>query len=183
MTADTQIPPHRFPPLAAWNALCARLDAAAPAILTTLARFAFAAVLLAFFWNSAGTKLDGLFTPTLGAYAQIFPRALEAASYDLSSFGTVHHAIILLGAWAEYILPALILLGLFTRLAALGMIGFVLVMTIVDIAGHGAGIGTWFDRDAASLIADQRLLWLVLLMTLVLRGAGPLSLDRIIGLR
>ena len=81
-------------------------------------------------------------------------------------------------------LPLLIVVGLLTRLAALGMIGFVIVQSATDIVGHGAWangtFGAWFDRASAALIADQRAFWLLALAILVLKGAGPLSLDRII---
>jgi hypothetical protein len=83
---------------------------------------------------------------------------------------------VLFGTWAEFILPALVVLGLFTRLAALGMIGFVLVLTWVDIMGHGAGpetIGAWFNNTSGDAILDQRAFWIFLLIVLVLRGAGP----------
>jgi putative oxidoreductase len=168
------------------NSVAKGASAMAGVTLPTLARLAFAAVLLQFFWSSAGTKLDGIFTPSLGAYAQIFPVAMLNAGYDVSQLSAFHTIVVLLGSWAEYILPALVVVGLFTRLSALGMIGFVIVMSFVDITGHGADastIGAWFDRDAASLILDQRTLWTVVLLTLVLKGAGPLSLDRIIGLK
>lgn len=55
-------------------------------------------------------------------------------------------------------------------------------MTCVDIYGHHvepATIGAWFDPKAGSVILDQRLFWLLLLVTLVLKGGGPLSLDRL----
>ncbi|HCQ66032.1 MAG TPA: hypothetical protein DIU07_13175, partial [Rhodobacteraceae bacterium] len=87
---------------------------------------------------------------------------------------------------AEFILPALILVGLLTRLAALGMIGFVVLQSLTDIVGHAADpgtIGAWFDRLPDSVILDQRLLWVFVLLTLVLKGAGPLSLDRLIDRR
>lgn len=157
------------------------------AALPLLARFAFAAVLATFFWASAATKLDSFpFGLSLGAYAQIFPRAVEAAGYDLTQLSALHRVIALLGTYAELVLPALIVIGLATRLAALGMIGFILVMSAVDIWGHNASaqtIGAWFDRDAYSLLVDQRALWVVVLAILVLRGAGPLSLDRLIAAR
>jgi putative oxidoreductase len=156
-------------------------------LLPLLARIVFAGVLLLFFWASAATKLDSFpFGLSLGSYAQIFPRAMEAAGYDIGKLGLYHYLVVLAGTYGEFILPALIVLGLATRLAALGMIGFVIVLTLTDIIGHKAGpetIGAWFDRDAASLIADQRALWLVLLAILVLRGAGPLSLDRLFARR
>jgi putative oxidoreductase len=78
----------------------------------------------------------------------------------------------------------MILLGLMTRIAALGMIGFIIVQTVTDLIGHGAWaqpetLGAWFDRAPDSPIMDQRALWLMLLMVLLVKGAGPLSLDRL----
>ena len=81
---------------------------------------------------------------------------------------------------AEYVLPALILIGLFTRLAALAMIGFVAVQTLVDVAGHGVPLGGFFDSSIALL--DERTLWVFLLFVLVSLGAGPLSADRILSM-
>lgn len=150
-------------------------------ILPFAARLVFAGVLLGYFWASALTKLDSFpFGLSLGAYAQIFPRAFDAVGYDASQMGMFHRMVIIAGTYAEVLLPLLIVLGLFTRLAALGMIGFVMVQTATDIWGHKVGeatIGAWFDRDSAALIADQRSLWVVLLLILVVRGAGALSLD------
>jgi putative oxidoreductase len=157
-------------------------DAISAAALPLAARLVFAGVLLGYFWASAMTKFAGFpFTLSDGAFAQIYPRAFESLGYNSAGFGLWPRAVVLLGSYAEFILPAMIILGLLTRLAALGMIGFVAVQTATDIWGHGAGAGTigaWFDRDAASLIADQRALWGLLLLILVLRGAGPFSLDR-----
>jgi len=157
-------------------------------LIPTLARFLFAAVLLMYFWNSGLTKLgDGFFgflNPT-GAYFQIFPKTAEALGYDTSKFGVFHWAVALAGTWSEFLLPALIVLGLLTRLASLGMLGFIAVQTLTDLFGHGvidepATIGHWFDNDASSLLMDQRSLWAFLLIILVIKGAGPLSLDRLL---
>jgi putative oxidoreductase len=149
-------------------------------LLPTAARLVFAAVLFGYFWSSAVTKLDGPFTPTLGGYAQIFPKAFEAAGYDIGQMGLWHKLVVLAGAWAEFALPVLILAGLFTRIAALGMAGFVVVQSLTDIWGHGAAAGAWFDRASDALILDQRALWLLLLAVLAVKGAGPLSADRLI---
>ena len=43
-----------------------------------------------------------------------------------------------------------------------------------------ATIGAWFDAASDALILDQRALWVFVLLTLVLKGAGPLSLDRVL---
>ncbi len=166
--------------------------ALAPWFLPTLARFTFAATLLIYFWNSArlklGEGLGGLFRPSGGAYAQIFPRAFENAGYDESALSFWHWAVTLLGTWAEFILPALLVLGLLTRLAALGMIGFVIVQTLTDLYGHGVidapeTLGAWFDRLPDAAILDQRLLWITILAIPLLQGAGPLSLDRLLKYR
>lgn len=174
------------------NTLADMAERSGPIILPTLARFTFAATLLGYFWASALTKtgagLFGVFNPSLGAYAQIFPKAMEAASYDVSQLGGFHTLVVIAGSLAEFILPLLLVVGLFTRLTALGMIGFVIVQSLTDLFGHGGiahheTLGAWFDRIPDSLILDQRLFWMAVLITLVIKGAGPLSLDRLLKLR
>ena len=173
--------------LTTYDRLTDRLSAAAPAVLPTLLRLVFAGVLLFYFWSSALTKLGpgpfGFLRPSDGAYIQIFPKAVEAAGYDFAQLGLFHWAVVVAGMWAEFALPLMIVLGLLTRLAALGMIGFIVVQSLTDIYGHGVGgddLGRWFDAMSASLILDQRALWGALLLTLVFLGAGPLSLDRLL---
>ena len=158
-------------------------------VLPTLARLVFAGVLLMYFWASGVTKLGdgilGFVFLDFGAYAQMFPKVFEAAGYDPSAIPGSYKALAVLGTWAEFILPLLIVVGLFTRLAALGMIGFVVVMSATDIVGHSADattIGTWFDRASGALIVDQRAFWILALLILVLRGAGPLSVDAVLGI-
>lgn len=168
----------------------AMLDSASGPVLTTTARLIFAATLFTYYVHSGLQKLGdgfaGLFQPSASAYVTIFPKAFEAAGYDVSQLGLFHWAVAFAGTWAEIILPMLIVLGLLTRLAALGMIGFVIVQSWVDIVGHGiasADIGAWFDRLPTAAILDQRALWVFLLLVLVFKGAGPLSLDRVLGAR
>ena len=125
----------------AYDAVFRSLEGLATPVMTTLARFLFAATLLLYYWNSGLTKLgDGLLgfiRPSDGAYIQIFPRTIEAIGYDFSQLGTFHWLVVTAGTWAEFILPLLIVIGLFTRLAALGMIGFVALQSWVDLFGHG----------------------------------------------
>jgi putative oxidoreductase len=161
----------------------APLDRAADWLLPTLARFGFAAVLSGYFWSSGLTKFDSIFVPSVGAYAQIFPKAFEAAGYDTHALGLIPYLIALFAGWAEVVLPLLIVIGLMTRLSALGMIGFAVVQSLTDVIGHmadSATIGAWFDRASDAVILDQRTLWVILLAILVLKGAGPLSLDRVV---
>ncbi len=155
-------------------------------VLPLLARFLFAAILLQYFWNSGLTKLGegffGFLNPSFGAYAQIFPKAVEAAEYDPANLSAFHWLVTVAGTWAEFILPALIIIGLMTRLAALGMIGFVVVQSLTDLYGHGGiehekTLGAWFDRFSDGLILDQRAFWVFILLVLVIKGAGLLSFD------
>lgn len=152
-------------------------------LVPTLARVVFASVLLVYYLNSATTKVGAsIFQPSSGAYVQIFPKTMEAVGYDSSQLNVFHWFVALSATWAEFILPVLILVGLFTRLSSIGMVGFIAVQSIVDITGHGLGardIGMWFDKQASSLILDQRTLWVFLLVVLIIKGAGPLSLDRL----
>lgn len=161
-------------------------------LVPTLARLLFASALLNYFWASGLTKLGdgllGIFQPSVGAYAQIFPRVMESVVYDTSQLSMFHWLVVVAGTWAEFILPALLVLGLLTRLSALGMIGFVVVQSLTDLYGHGAiehegTLGALFDRFPDAIILDQRAFWVFTLLVLVIKGAGPLSLERLIGRR
>lgn len=162
-----------------------------PWFLGLLARVVFASVLAGYFLNSAGTKVGegiaGFFMIRDNAYYQILPSVVEGAGGDVSQIALLPWGIIVaLGTYAEFILPILIVVGLFTRLAALGMIGFVAVQTVVDILFHmvdAQTIGTFFDRAPDATIADQRLLWLFVLAYLALKGPGTASVDALLARR
>lgn len=167
-----------------YASICDPLDRIAPMLLPTLARLAFFATLFWYYWNSAVLKLgDGglssLFAPNANMFGQMLPKAAEAVLWDISQATLIQKAIMLLGTWGEFILPVLVVIGLFTRFAALGMIGFIAVQTLVDVTGHGAALGTLFDT--AYGLADERLLWVFVMLVLVVRGAGPISVDYGVG--
>ncbi len=168
------------------NAIFAWVEKIGDTVMPIFARFTFGAVLLFYYWNSGLTKLGdgilGIFKPSIGAYSQIFPKKLEAAGYDISQFGFFEWIVVMAGTYAEFILPLLIIIGLATRLAAIGMIGFVVVQSLTDVYGHHATdvktLGMWFDRLSDSVIMDQRLLWVFVLAYIVFKGAGALSVDK-----
>ena len=158
-----------------------RIEALLP-LLPLLARGVFATSLLIYFWTAGVTKLGpgvfGFLSPAPGAYIQILPRAMELINCD-PEIGRA-------SCRAEFVLPALIVLGLVTRVAALGMIGFITIQSLTDLYGHGgitqpATLGAWFDKLPDGLILDQRAFWIFTLLVLVLKGGGILSLDRIFG--
>jgi len=155
------------------------------------ARFAFASLLLVYYLNSGWNKLgDGVFgflSPSSGAYATILPPVMEQYGYDVSAIPFFPwHVIVLLGTWAEIALPLLIVLGLFARVAALGMIVFVAVQSYVDVAWLGLEpkfVGAMFDRLPDAVIFDQRLLWVFVLLVIAVNGPGKLSLDHLLARR
>ena len=125
------------------------------ASLALIDRVAIAAV----FFFSGRTKVEGLLTLTDGAYA------LFREEYKLPLIPPEIAAQ--LAAYAEHLFPLLLVLGLFTRFSALALLG----MTIV--------IQTFVYPDAW----PTHLSWAGLLLYLAARGAGPLSLDRVLELK
>ena len=156
-----------------------------------VARFVFAAVLFMYFFNSAKTKVgelpDGFFQLQDNAFFQIIPTVVERFNYDASQVPFFpYQLIVYAGTYLEFILPVLILIGLFTRLSAVGMIIFVIVQSFVDITAHAVDaetIGAFFDKASGSTILDQRALWIFLLLYLAVYGAGKLSVDYLVSRR
>ena len=157
-------------------------------LIGLFARLTFLAVLYFYFLNSAKTKVGegffGFFQVQDGAYFQILTeKGMAAYDFDAANVPFFYDLIVYFGTYSEFILPLLIVIGLFTRVAAFGMIIFILVQSYVDIAFHGvdaATRGMLFDRDSASVIMDQRALWIFLLLVLALKGAGAISLDSMV---
>ena len=152
--------------------------------LGLLARLVFLAVLLPYYINSALTKFDSPFSIADSAYYQIALPAVDAAGGDVSAVSLFPWGLmVLFGSYGEIILPLLLVAGLSTRIAALGMIGFIIVQTLTDILVHNVDattIGALFDRFPDSVILDQRLLWIFPLVFLAVKGAGLLSLDKLL---
>lgn len=150
------------------------------------ARLVFGSVLLMFFINSAATKVGegfpGILIPEAGAYIQILPPIFEEAGYNVDKVAFFPWGLIVhLGTYAEFLIPLLVVIGLFTRLSSLAMLGFIGVMTFVDIHFHGVDektVGGFFDRIHDSVISDQRLLWVFPLVYLVIKGPGLISADQ-----
>lgn len=150
-----------------------------PHLTALVVRAVLSFFLLMFFWKSALTKVVGpgdagflgyLMVDIDRALIQMAPYAYqEVASFDANALGIEYWAMAYAGTYAEFLLPALVAVGFFTRLASLGMVGFVLVMTYVDVTGH------FTDIDY------MRGLWIVGYLYLVLRGGGWLSVDRLMG--
>ena len=175
------------PLIALWCQVEGALAGQARLMLPLLARVLFFVTLFDFFWRSALTKfgdgLLGLVVPSAGAFAQILPKKAESVLYNVSDINAMDWLIIMAGTYGEIILPVLIVVGLLTRLAAMGMILFIVVMSLVDVTGHGVAVGALLDGDPTSIIPDQRLFWSMPLLVLAFMGGGVFSLDHVIGNR
>ncbi|OIP85623.1 MAG: DoxX family protein [Rhodobacterales bacterium CG2_30_65_12] len=110
------------------------------------------------FFQSGRTKVEGLFSIKDSTW-YLFQNeyALPLIPYELAA---------VLATMAEHALPILMVVGLFTRFAALGLLGMTAVIEIFVYPGAWITHGLW----ASALIA------------LIARGPGTWSLDRVLGL-
>lgn len=127
-----------------------------------LARFSLAAV----FWKSGQTKIEGLAVDLVdGTFTLGWPRLSDSAvflfreEYKLPLLSPELAAM--LAATAEHLLPLALLLGLATRLSALGLL--VMTATIQLLVYPGA--------------YPTHGLWAALLLMLMAQGPGAISLD------
>lgn len=131
-------------------------------VIALVARFSIAAV----FWNSGQTKVEGLAIDIVqGEFSLGLPRMSDTAvalfrdEYKLPLLSPEMAAP--MAAIAEHVFPALILVGLATRLSSLALLGMTLVIQVFVYPGAYATHGTWA----------------AVLLYLMARGAGALSMD------
>lgn len=137
-------------------------------LIALVARFSIAAV----FWNSGQTKIDGLVINFVtGDFKLGWPRLSDSAialfqdEYKLPLIPPELAAP--MAATAEHVLPLLILFGLGTRFAALGLLGMTLVIQTFVYPGAYPTHGTWA----------------AVLLFLIAHGPGKVSLDHWIASR
>jgi putative oxidoreductase len=123
--------------------------------LAVVDRIAIAAI----FFLSGRTKVDGVLTVTDNAYA------LFRDEYKVPLIAPEVAAHV--ATYAEHLFPLLLVLGLFTRLSALALLGMTAVIQI------------FVYPDAW----PTHLSWAGLLLYLVGRGGGTWSLDRVFELK
>lgn len=162
---ETALPATRSPWAAASSAVarCARWFEAIPhSLIAALGRFSIAAV----FWSSGQTKVQGFALNFVSGELQLgWPRLSDTAvalfrdEYKVPLLPP--EAAALMAAAAEHVLPLLILLGLATRFSALGLLVMTAVIQVFVYPGAYATHGTWA----------------AVLLYLVARGPGRLSID------
>jgi len=116
-----------------------------------LARFAVASV----FWRSGQTKVNGfsLREETFVLFQEEYKVPLLPP--DLAAY---------LATTAEHVFPVLLVIGLASRLSALGLLGMTLVIQLFVYPGG------W----------PEHILWFAPLLLVIARGPGAISLDHLI---
>lgn len=115
-------------------------------------RFAIAVV----FWQSARTKVEGLLTLKQSTFFLFqYEYALPVIPHDIAAY---------LATYAEHFFPVLIVVGLATRFAAAALLMMTLVIQVFVYPG------AW----------SVHLMWASILLYLLARGPGVLSLDAVI---
>lgn len=134
--------------------------------LLLLGRFSIAAV----FWKSGQTKVEGFAIDLVAGHVQLGIPHLASSAVDL--FRDEYRLPLIapeiaapLAATAEHLLPVLLLLGLGTRFAALGLLG---MTTVIEVFVYPDAYPTHG-------------VWATVLLLLAMRGAGVVSLDQILG--
>lgn len=137
-------------------------------LIAFIARFSIAAV----FWKSGQTKLEGFAVDLLDGTFQLgVPRL---ANSTLPLFRSEYRVPLLspevaahLAAFAEFLLPILILAGFATRFSALALLGMTLTIQLFVYPDAYPTHGTW----------------MALLLMLMAKGPGRLSIDQLIARR
>lgn len=136
-----------------YDAITARISGKVPESLM----LAFVRVVLAgIFWRSGRTKV------VEGSWFQLSDTTYELFRTEYAGVPLPPEFAALMATTAEHLLPALLLVGLFTRLSALGLLGMTLVIQFFVYPD------AWWGEHS---------LWTALALILILRGAGLFSLD------
>jgi len=139
-----------------WNRIADHLDRLlGHSLLALTARLGIASI----FFLSARTKVDGLLTITDSTYY------LFAEEYKVPLVPPEFAAH--MATYSEHLFPILLVLGLCTRLSALALLGMTAVIQL------------FVYPDAWS----THLTWAGLLLYVIARGAGVLSLDHRLGIK
>jgi len=137
-------------------------------LIAFVARFSIAAV----FWKSGQTKVEGFAVDLIDGTFQLgIPRLADST---IPLFRSEYHVPLLspeiaahLSAFAEHFFPVLILVGFATRFSALALLGMTLVIQLFVYPDAYPTHGTW----------------IALLLVLMAKGPGRLSIDHLIARR
>jgi putative oxidoreductase len=135
----------------------ARLNRVAALLPHDVAALALRIFPAAVFWQSGRTKVEGFWIKDSTWFLFQHEYALPVIPYQLAA---------VLATLAEHALPVLLVLGLFTRAAALGLLTMTVVIQVFVYPG------AWITHG----------LWAAAFLALMAQGPGRLSLDHLLGL-
>lgn len=116
-------------------------------------------VLAGIFWRSGQTKLAE------GSWFRISDSAFYLFETEYSGVPLPSHFAAVMATVSEHLFPVLLVLGLFTRAAALALLGMTMVIQIFVYPD------AWWTEHS---------LWVAMQLALVVRGAGLISFDNLL---
>lgn len=140
----------RYDRLTAW--LASRLPEGLALLLTRVA-------LAGIFWRSGRSKVEE------GTLLSIGEQAYFLFEYEYTGLPIPPAIATPMATWAEHLLPILLVLGLFTRLSALGLLAMTLVIQLFVYPD------AWWQTHV---------LWSAMATVLIGRGGGMFSLDALV---
>jgi putative oxidoreductase len=124
-------------------------------VMLVFVRIALAGI----FWRSGRTKVDE------GSWLTISDTTRTLFEEDYSAVPLPTELATYMATYAEHLFPILLVIGLFTRLSALALLGMTIVIQIFVFPD------AWWPLHS---------LWVALALVLIVRGGGLFSLDRIL---
>jgi putative oxidoreductase len=111
------------------------------------------------FWRSGRTKVDE------GSWLSVSDTAKFLFEEEYKGVPLPPEFAAYLATYAEHLFPVLLVIGLFTRLSALALLGMTMVIQIFVYPE------AWWS---------VHMIWVALALVLILRGGGSLSLDQLL---
>lgn len=144
---------------AQYNRVVAMLSAPwIDAVMLLFVRISLAGI----FWRSGRTKVDE------GSWLAVSDTAKILFEEEYKGVPLPPEFAAYMATYAEHLLPALLVIGLFTRLSALGLLGMTMVIQIFVYPE------AWWQ---------VHIIWVALALVLIVRGGGKLSLDSLLASR
>lgn len=119
-------------------------------------------VLAGIFWRSGRTKVEE------GTWLSVSENTRFLFAEEYSGVPLPSDLAAVMATLSEHLFPALLVLGLLTRLSALALLGMTMVIQIFVYPD------AWWQAHS---------LWAAMALVLIVRGAGGLSLDRLLTAR
>lgn len=116
-------------------------------------------VLAGIFWRSGQTKIAE------GTWFTISDNAYAMFETEYSGVPLPSHLAAVMATMSEHLFPVLLVFGLFTRAAALSLLGMTMVIQIFVYPD------AWWTEHS---------LWMAMQLALIVRGAGLFSLDALL---